>query len=117
MRTCAGNDHELSANAVALFLALHNRDGASAAFDRAEQIGLEDLLDILLAEFVEGPREGVAGVADERIEPPVLFDRGVDNAAAILGLGDVGLETNVLAAELAIQFFQAIGPARREHKT
>ena len=94
----AGDDHQLAAESVARGLVFHDGDGGSAAVDGAEEIGLEDLVDVLVGESVEAAGEGVAGVADEGVEAAEFVDGGLDDFSAFIGIGDVGGEAGVVAA-------------------
>lgn len=94
----AGDDHQLPAEAVTWGLLFHLRNGGLAAVNGAEQVGVEDFSDVLFGHRIEGTGKPEAGVADQRVDAAIFFDRGINNAAAILGAGDVGADAKVLAA-------------------
>jgi hypothetical protein len=100
----------LPAKAVVRLLAFHLGDSAAAAFDGAEQVGVEYLADVVLCHCFEWPGEAIAGVADEGVDPAILFDGGGDDALAIFGAGNIGDDTKMLAGGGSADFLKLIQP-------
>ena len=79
-----------------------------------EHISGEDLAGLFRGSLYERSIESEAGVANQRIDPPEPRDGLLDQAPAIVELGNVGLQAKMLAAERSIQVFQSIEPPRRQ---
>jgi hypothetical protein len=104
----AGDDHELAAETVAWLLLFHGDDGPAAAVDGAEEIGLEDLAYVLIVHGVEGAGEAVACVADEGIDATKLMECRCDDAATVVGAGDISRNAEMFARNIGAELLEAI---------
>ena len=59
------------------------RCGSSGAdeLDRPDQVGRDDVLDLLVGEFLRRAEQAVAGVADDHVDASELGERAFDNLA------------------------------------
>lgn len=111
-----GDDDDLAAETVDEVLLTQDRDGGADAIGGAEDVGLENLLDFLSSGVGDAVDDAVAGVADKRVEPAGPLLGGGDETGTVGFDGNVGRDDQMLAAKLAVEFFQTILPARRENE-
>ena len=69
------------------------------------------------ASRVRGHGGADAGVVDQHVDPAELVDRLCDDAVAVVGVGDVGLDRDAAPAErlhLRPRLFELLDPARAD---
>ena len=74
-------------------------EGAQDA-ERRRQVNVEDGVPLLVAHLLDDAVPGVAGVVDHDMAVAEGVDRGLDDAVAEVGLGDVAVAGHRLAAHL-----------------
>ena len=67
------------------------RGDRSDELDRADQVGGDDPVDLLVAVFLGGAEDSEPGVGDDDVDPAELREGGVNDLAHLLGFPDVEL--------------------------
>src|SRR6266496_4081803 len=87
------------------------RDDRAGELDRASQIGVDLVGDLLVGELLGGAEQPVPCVRDHHVDSAELGERGVDHLADLCGVADVQLRGPQLVAVLGGQVGEGLGTA------
>jgi hypothetical protein len=88
------------------------QDGAGQ-LDRAEDVRLDLVLDLLVGELLGGAEQAVAGVRDDGVDAVEIGERLVDDRADRAGVGDVEPPDPEPISVPGRQRVKRLGPAQR----